>query len=211
LVEAVLEQPLPYVVGWSTFCLLAVLIVLVDRQRLRQEWAGYLKFMAVPWKLVIFIPTLIFVTLAGHFTDDETWDVVVGSGMAIFTFATSPLSVGLVYQVCTGRKGIRYLIVAAALGLFSASWFYDGYLLWRDGQYTSRWLGNLCLSPLAYTAGGILWNLESDARGRYWLAFLRPDWPHPSPQRRTCPPLYLLVPPTLVAAYILLGFVRWHW
>jgi hypothetical protein len=33
----------------------------------------------VPWKLRLFVPALLFVTFAGRFTNDETWDVVTGA------------------------------------------------------------------------------------------------------------------------------------
>ena len=81
--------------------------------------------------------------------------------MALLTFLTAPWSIGLIYQVLTGRRPLRYLVVAIALLLFSSSWFYDSYLLWRDGVYTPRWSGNLILSPFIYVAAGMLWNLEA--------------------------------------------------
>jgi hypothetical protein len=68
------------------------------------------------------------------FTNDETWDAVTGAGMAVLTFLTAPWSVGLGYQVVVGRRPARYVIVALALMLFSSSWFYDAYLLLRDGS-----------------------------------------------------------------------------
>jgi hypothetical protein len=45
------------------------------------EWREYLSFHGVPWKLCLFVPALLFVTFAGRYTNDETWDLVTGSGM----------------------------------------------------------------------------------------------------------------------------------
>ncbi|HLY54216.1 MAG TPA: hypothetical protein VKS60_01585, partial [Stellaceae bacterium] len=145
-----------YVASWVSFCLVAGFILFLDRRRLWPEWRAYSAFLLVPWKLALFVPASLFVTFAGRYTNDETWDVVTGSGMSILTFLTAPWSVGLIYQVLTGRRPVRYLIVAGALLLFSSSWFYDGYLLWRDGVYTPRWWGNLILSPVIYSAAGLL-------------------------------------------------------
>jgi hypothetical protein len=156
-----------YIAIWASFCLVAVGILVWDRKRLLPEWREYLRFLSVPWKLWLFVPALLFVTFAGRYTNDETWDWVTGSGMAILTFLTAPWVVGLMYQVLTRRRPWRYVIVAPALLLFSSSWFYDGYLLWRDGVYTSRWAGNLMLSPLIYVAAGLLWNLEAKERGDF--------------------------------------------
>jgi hypothetical protein len=168
-----------YMSSWASFCLVSVFILVWDRKRLVLEWREYLRFLCVPWKLWLFVPAFFFVTFAGRYTNDETWDFVTGSGMAILTFLTAPWAIGLIYQVLVGRRPVRYLIVALALLLFSSSWFYDGYLLWRDGAYTRRWTGNLMLSPFIYVAAGMLWNLEAkenrDFHDRGGLSpFIRP-------------------------------------
>src|SRR3954464_486516 len=136
---------LKYIAAWVLFCLLATGIILLDRTRFHLEWRDYLKFLAVKWKLALFIPAFLFVTFAGRYTDDETWDMVTGSGMSILTFLTAPWSIGAIFQVVAGRRPWRHFLVAAAFLLFSSSWFYDAYLLWRDGAYTPRWWENLIL------------------------------------------------------------------
>ena len=103
-----------YVAIWITFCLIAICILVWDRRRLAPEWREYLRFLCVPWKLWLFVPALLFVTFAGRYTNDETWNVVTGSGMAILTFLTAPWVIGLIYQVFVGRRPVRYLIVALA-------------------------------------------------------------------------------------------------
>ncbi len=205
-----------YIVLWSGFCLLAAGVLVAERQRLATEWRAYLRFLCVPWKLALFAPAFAFVTVAGRYTNDETWDVVTGGGMSILTFLTAPWSVGLLYQVVTRRRAPRYLVVALALLLFSSSWFYDGYLLWRDGAYTHRWAGNLMLSPIIYVAAGLLWNLEARERTNFFerhdfrLAFVRPDWPASTGDGRFAPLLLVAVPLMAIAAFVLVAFVRWH-
>jgi hypothetical protein len=95
-----------YMAAWALFCLTAAFILVWDRKRLIPEWREYWCFLCVPWKLWLFVPALVFVTFAGRYTNDETWDVVTGSGMAILTFLTAPWVVGLIYQVLVGRYGI---------------------------------------------------------------------------------------------------------
>lgn len=204
-----------YIACWTSFCLIALIILLKDWRRLLPEWRTYLGFLSVPWKLWLFLPALLFVSFAGLFTDDETWDVVTGSGMAILTFVTAPWSIGLGYQVLIGRRPWRYSIVAIALLLFSSSWFYDAYLLWRDGAYSVRWIGNLMLSPIIYVAAGLLWNLEAKERGgfgdrsTYRLSFVRPDWPSRPQDLRFGPVARVSIPLIVIAAFVLVAFVGW--
>jgi hypothetical protein len=199
-----------YVACWVAFCLLAAGILVMDRARLRLEWRAYLSFLCVPWKLALFVPALLFVTFGGRYTDDETWDIVTGSGMSVLTFLTAPWALGLVFQVFVGRRCWRYLLVAAALLLFSSSWFYDGYLLWRDGAYTTRWVGNLVLSPIIYVAAGLLWNLEAKGHWGFRLSFVRSDWPSRPADTRFLPLILVSIPLIVIAAFVLVAFVGWR-
>jgi hypothetical protein len=79
-----------YVAGWFAFCLLAVGILVDDWVQVRGELQRYWKSLTMPWKLAIFAPAFTFVTFAGRFTDDETWDVITGGGMSLLTFLTAP-------------------------------------------------------------------------------------------------------------------------
>jgi len=199
-----------YVCLWILFCLIAAGILIKDRKRISPELAVYRRFLCVPWKLAIFAPAFLFVTFAGHFTDDETWDVISGSGMSLLTFLTAPWAIGLVYQVAKKQRPLRYIIVAIALCLFSSSWFYDGYLFIRDGEYTSRWVGNLLLSPIIYISAGLLWNLQAKAGGGFTFSFLRTHWPRP-PINQSFRSIFLIaIPLILVAAFVLIAYVGWH-
>jgi hypothetical protein len=204
-----------YIAIWAAICCLAVAILVWDRKRLMSEGREYWRFLAVPWKLWLFVPAFLFVTFAGRFTNDETWDVVTGSGMAILTFLTAPWSIGVIYQVFVGRRPIRYFVVALAMLLFSSSWFYDAYLLSRDGVYSPRWAGNLMLSPFIYVAAGLLWNLEARDSGDFrdgWgfrFSFLRADWPKRPVDTRFGPLVLVSIPFILIAAFVLVAFVGW--
>lgn len=199
----------PYIAGWCAFTLLAALVAY---RRVRLDWRAALSFLLVPWKVAVFVPAILFVTFAGRFTDDETWDVVSGGGMSILTVLTAWWSVGTAVRVVRRMAHPRELFVAIAVTLFSSSWFYDGYLFLRDGAYTARWLGNLMLSPTIYLCAGLLSNLELDERGRLGFSFLRPEWPRPLPSARRVSMTMVLVsiPLVAIAAWFLVGFVGWH-
>jgi hypothetical protein len=199
-----------YILLWGSFCVIALVILARDRKRLIPEWREYLGFLSVPWKLCLFVPALVFVTFAGRYTNDETWDVVTGSGMAILTFLTAPWVVGVVYQVFVGRRPVRYLIVALALLLFCSSWFYDAYLLLREGVYTRRWAGNLMLSPFIYVAAGLLWNLETGDEDGFRFSFVRRDWPKRPVDTRFGPLIFASLPFIVIAAFVLMAFVGWN-
>lgn len=199
-----------YLASWIALCVVAALIA---RRSVRLDRSDALAFLLVPWKLAVFVPAILFVTFAGHFTDDETWDVVSGAGMSILTVGTAWWSVGTAVRVVRRQRPLRELVVVIAVTLFASSWFYDGYLLLRDGAYTARWLGNLMLSPTIYLCAGLLSNLELDAERKLTFAFTRSEWPRPlaTNKRQIGWPLVLAsLPLVAIAAYFLVGFVGWR-
>ena len=201
-----MSQPLQcYGVLWCAFCLLASVIALRD---VRPAWRDELRFLTVPWKVAVFAPAILFTSFAGRFSDDETWDVVSGGGMAVLTYLTSGWSIGTLFNTLSGRRRPSHFVVAIALWLFSSSWFYDGYLLLRDGAYTSRWWSNLFISPVIYLAAGILLNLEVRGAG-VGLGFTRAKWPVVESLRVNAAMVACGVPLMLIAAYGLVAFVHW--
>lgn len=195
-----------YLISWLAFCVLALVLFAKD---VRVAWRAQALALLVPWRLALFVPAIVFVTFAGRYTDDETWDATCGGGMALLTFLTAGFSIGTLARALRGRASFSEIVVAVALALFSSAWFYDGYLLLRDGAYTHRWLGNLRLSPIIYACAGLVLNLELRA-GRPAFAFMRDDWPAPidtSPSWRLA---LASLPLVLVAAWVLVAFVGWR-
>jgi hypothetical protein len=197
-----------YVVAWSVFCLAALVLAIAT---VRVPIADAVAFLRVPWKVALFVPAIVFVTFAGRFTDDETWDVVSGGGMSVLTVGTAWWSIGTAVRVFRRLRPAREIVVALAVMLFSSSWFYDGYLLLRDGAYTQRWLGNLMLSPTIYLCAGLVANFET-RDGKLALAFTREDWPRPlsNGSKATWSIGLAAMPLVAIAAYFLAGFVGWR-
>ena len=81
---------LTYTIAWMLFCALAAGIAFKHRELPSAEGLEYIRFLSVPWKLIVFAVAFLFVTFAGHFTDDETWDIVTGGVMSLLTFFTAP-------------------------------------------------------------------------------------------------------------------------
>jgi len=203
-----------YVAAWTAFCGLAAGLAWKKRETLglRKLAIEGIAFLCVPWKVALFVPAIVFVTFAGKFTDDETWDVISGGGMSVFTFATSWWVVGTAVRVVRRKRPAYELVIALAVMLFSSSWFYDGYLLLRDGAYTQRWLGNLMLSPTIYLCAGLVLNLEPATKKSSVLEFAwnREDWPRPpSSKKATWRIALAALPLILIAGYFLVGFVGW--
>ena len=91
----------------------------------------YWRFLAKPWKVVTFVIATLFFTFAGRFTIDFTWDYVTGGMMSVLAYVTAPWAVAMIWRL-RNRFSIRLTWLVASVWLFSASWCYDLYLLWRD-------------------------------------------------------------------------------
>lgn len=198
-----------YMSAWLFACGMAIGIISRNPTRYGLNRA-YLSFLTVPWKLCLFAPAFVFVTFAGQFAFDDTWDVVNGAGMSLLTFATAPWATGVFFKASQQTASRQQLTVAVVAMMFSSSWFYDGWLVMRDGYYSSTWLPNLLLSPVLYLAAGLLWNLEVDESGKASFSFFRQNWPERSPHQFNAALILKIAPFVAIAAFILLFSVRWQ-
>jgi len=195
-----------YLAAWLLY---GVVAAVVAARSVRVSLRGAARFLAAPWKIALFVPAIVFVTFAGRFTDDETWDVVSGGGMSILTVATSWWTIGTLVRARWRWSRPSEIVVAVFVALFSASWFYDGYLLLRDGAYTHRWLGNLMISPVIYACAGLVANLEV-RDGRLGFAFARREWPLGASRSASARLAIAVVPLVALAAYGLVAAVGWR-
>lgn len=90
------------------------------------------------------------------YTGDPTWDYFDASFMSMFCHATAPWAVGMIYRSRQGRAHWREVYVMACAWMFTVSWTYDGYQLWRTGIYPATWAANIALSSVLYVSAGLL-------------------------------------------------------
>src|SRR4051812_23495483 len=93
-----------YLFAWLAACLAALIVAIGERQKLQAEWPLYRQYLFMRWKLALFLPALLFVTFAGRFTNDETWDVISGGGMSIATFLTAPWAIGIIWKFALEKR-----------------------------------------------------------------------------------------------------------
>jgi hypothetical protein len=166
-----------YMAAWSIACLIAIMILIKDRQAFALAHENYWRFLFQPWKVITFLIAGVGLAVIAPYTGDPTWDYIDAAVMSILTFVTAPWVVGALYKTFNGDLQYRQAYVAICLWLFTASWFYDAYILLRDGDYTKLWLPNMFASSALYLLGGLFWNLEwREGRGTIF-GFMEDDWP----------------------------------
>lgn len=166
-----------YVAAWAGACLVALLVFLRGPGNFRIAQRAYWHFLTEPWKLATFFAATALITLIAPYTGDPTWDYADGLFMSVFCYATAPWAVAVFYSAARRRAGWREVYVALCAWLFSASWSYDIYLLWRDGEYPVTWFANLFASSLIYLCAGLFWNLEWQPGRGVIFSFMREGWP----------------------------------
>lgn len=169
-----------YICVWAAACVVAVLIYLRDSETYAVSQGAYWRFIFKPWKLVTFLIAATGLTVVAPYTGDPTWDYCDSVVMSLLTYFTAPWTVGVFYKTFRGRLPKKQAYVAACVWLFSVSWFYDTYILLRDGEYTPLWLPDLFASSTLYAFAGLLWNLDWRPHRGTIFAFMEDDWPNPT-------------------------------
>lgn len=166
-----------YIAVWALACGLALLLYWRRRDSFAISRRPYWQFLTEPWKLATFIAATVLITLVAPYTGDPTWDYADGFFMSVFCYATAPWVVATLYFAARRRAGLDEAYVAICTWLFSASWSYDIYLVWRDSEYPMTWLPNLFASSLIYLCAGLFWNLEHRPGRGVIFAFMDGSWP----------------------------------
>ena len=166
-----------YIAAWATACVIAIVLMVQNRDTVILFQNKYWDFLNVKWKLATFITaTTAFVILA-PFTGDPTWDYYDAAFMSILTFITAPWSIGILFRFINRLEKIKIAYIAVCLWMFSASWSYDIYLVFRDGDYPNTWLPNIFASSVLYVSAGLFWNLEYKEGRGVIFGFMENDWP----------------------------------
>lgn len=169
-----------YMATWGIACALAIAMVVRRPAAFLITTVSYREYLLKPWKLVAFVLAGVGITVMAPYTGDPTWDYVDAPMMAILTYVTAPWAVGEIYRALKKKHFGQSAFVAAVAWLFSASWCYDLYLVFRDGTYPITWAANLAASSILYVLAGMLWNLEWRPGRGATFGFMEPDWPNPA-------------------------------
>lgn len=196
-----------YAVAWALAVLLAMAHLWLKRHDYAAAYRGYASFLFVPWKLGFFVLATLVITLMAPYTIDPTWDRIDAPMMAALSFLSAPWALGVLYR-WRATPG-SHLALAACLWMLSASWCYDGYLLFRDGMYPLTWWTNIIASSVLYIIVGMVWNLDIRPGRGATFAFMEPEWllpPSPGSNGRI---LLWMLPFALFGAASLAYFIDW--
>lgn len=196
-----------YIASWSLACLIALGLYLRTPNQFYISRRDYWQFLSQPWKLTSFGIAATGMVVVGPYTTDPTWDYIDAGFMSVLTFATAPWVMGVFYKLLKGQVSIKQAYVAACAWLFSASWSYDIYILWRDGHYPNTWLPNIFAASVLYISAGLLWNLEWIPHRGTIFGFMREDWPAPQSQSGFGKLAWFALPFMLIAAGSVLYFL----
>jgi hypothetical protein len=166
-----------YIMFWAALCLTALIIFIRNIKDSLFNKKSYWLFILKPWKLSLFIFAIVVLTVVAPYSGDHTWDYYDMSFMGILTYITAPWSLGVIYRFIKRKSSFDQLFVAICVWMFSASWSYDIYIYFRDGQYPLTWWPNAILSSILYFCGGMLWNIEWTKGKGVYLAFEDDIWP----------------------------------
>jgi hypothetical protein len=194
-----------YIACWATACLIALVAFVRAPSKFRIGQRAYWHFLTEPWKLVTFLISGAVVTFIAPYTGDPTWDRIDGFFMSVFCYATAPWVVAVLYEFARRKASWIELYVAVIAWMFSASWSYDIYLVWRDGDYPITWAPNIVASGVIYLSAGLFWNLEWVKGRGVIFSFMREGWPSRpaafSPWRVALPALIFAIP--VIAAILM--------
>jgi hypothetical protein len=114
---------------------------------------------------------------------------------------------GTFYLFLCRKVNAVHAYVAMCCWLFSASWCYDLYILFRDGQYPITWLPNIFAASVLYVAAGLMWNLEWFPNRGVVFAFMEEEWPHKVAQSNFIHVLSYAMPFIIIVAVSIIYFV----
>lgn len=200
-----------YIAAWAAACAAAAALVLRSPERYAITHRRYWRFLLQPWKIVTFLIAAAGITVIAPYTGDPTWDYADAIFMSVLTFASAPWSVGVLYRAGRRMAGAAQAYVALCAMLFSASWSYDLYLLFRDGDYPATWWSNMAASSILYLLAGMLWNLESREGRGVIFGFFESDWPNPEGGGGFSRLVWFALPIMALVAALILPFLWGGW
>lgn len=201
-----MSHPALYILSWS-LCLIVAVVLFLRKGHIRDNISDYRLFLFVPWKTATFIIAAAGITLAAPYSGDPTWDYLGSIVMSALTFLTAPWAIGAIFRSLKARARWSDIFIALCLMLFASSWFYDTYILLRDGVYPATWLLNLIISPTFYITAGLFWNLEHHPERGMIFSFQRDTWYHENSRTSFRRLIWIAIPRMAFAVYGVAWFV----
>jgi len=196
-----------YISLWSTASLIAIILCFKSRYSIVLFRKIYWEYLLIKWKISTFLIALSAFVLLAPYTGDPTWDYIDASFMSILTFLTAPWSLGILYKSYLKKINWKQTYIAFCFMLFSASWSYDLYLLFRDGYYPITWHANLFASSVIYISAGLFWNLEYIEGRGVVFGFMEDKWPMISQTENFNKILIYAIPFMLIVAGVFVPFL----
>lgn len=195
-----------YIAAWTTACAAALGLTIRHRSRIELFGRAYWSALLQPWKTVTFVVAASGLTIMAPYTGDPTWDYVDALFMSVLAFTTAPWTVAIAFKTIIRQRPLVIAYIAACVYMFSISWSYDIYMVWRDGSYPITWRANIGASSVLYIAAGLMWNLTHVPGRGIIFGFMHADWPHmPTPSSRML--LVYALPLMILAAAMTLPFL----
>lgn len=166
-----------------------------------QYWFGLFQ----KWKVATFVFGFFGIVLAAPYTGDPTWDYVDAAFMAAFAYTTAPSATGVLYRAMRGRAPWYTTYTAVCVWMFSVSWSYDIYLLWRDGHYPLTWWSNIIASSILYLLAGMFWNLEEVEGRGVVFGFMMPEWPNIEASAQFNSRILIIALPIMIVVSAIIG------
>ena len=196
-----------YLSSWSVACLIALGFMFYYRKELLLLSQDYFKYITQPWKFITFAIAITGMTIIAPYTGDMTWDYFDAIFMSVFTWYSAPWVLGTLYKTILGQEKLAIGYIALCCWLFSASWSYDLYILFKLGHYPITWWSNLELSSVLYICAGLMWNLEYWQKEGMKFGFMRDTWPKPLKYNNLSKIFWFSLPFLILVAALILAFV----
>lgn len=109
-------------IALSLSSLLASLILAVFyRRKISLVVKAYFRFLFQRWRLITFLISGTFVTVAGPYTVDPTWDHFIGFLMSILCYINAPWTIAIFYRVIKYKKFSPWPLIAIITTLASTT------------------------------------------------------------------------------------------
>ncbi|MEW6674322.1 MAG: hypothetical protein AB1427_21720 [Thermodesulfobacteriota bacterium] len=195
-----------YILCWSAACLAALCLAIREWKAVALSRGEYWRFLFNPWRATTFAIASSGMIIIAPFTGDPTWDYVDAFFMSVLTYVTAPWAIGALYNVFKRKLKPSQAFIALCVWMFSASWSYDLYLVFRDGDYPLTWCSNIFASSVLYASAGLFWSLDWIQERGVTFAFMESSWPYRASGATPSKLVLFMLPFIALVSFLILYF-----